>query len=371
MVDSLRGMGVNLAVYDWRESYDFYSSDWIASQRRKMNQGLLELVKKEHKKTPVDLLMTYFWRRHIDCRIIEEIRGMGIRCVNFGCNNLHQFHLVKPLIGHYDYHWVTERDAVKLFTDAGGAAVRVQLGANPKYYSPIDVKKRYDMTFTGSCYGERSGVFNKIARAGIDLHVFGFRWNSKRSFHRIMGEQLIPWRIFNKYQGVGLATGKEELIRQLLETEHLVRRLGGIGFEKWPANYPEFRPLLHESVSFEQMVRLFSESRISLNFSACGNPSDMRKGRLVQVKLRDFEAPMSGGLLFTEYQDELSEFFNIDKEIVCYHDTADLIEKAKHFLAEPEEAGAISIAGRARSLRNHTWQKRFQELFSKLKLRAS
>jgi spore maturation protein CgeB len=119
------------------------------------------------------------------------------------------------------------------------------------------------------------------------------------------------------------------------------------------------------------MVRLFSESRVSMGFSACGSPSDMRKGRLVQIKLRDFEAPMSGALLFTEYQDELKEFFDIGKEIVCYHDAEDLIEKAKHFLAEPEEAERIRAAARARSLRDHTWRKRFEELFAKLKLRTT
>ncbi len=370
MVDTLREMNVDLSVYDWREGYDFYSPEWQSSQRKRMNQGLLKFVEDRSRKAPVDLLITYFWRHHTDGKVIDKIRDMGVRCVNFGCNNLHQFHLVKPLIGHYDYHWVTERDAVKLFTDAGGAAVRVQMGANPKYYFPVDTAKIYDMSFTGSCYGERSDVFDKVARAGIAFHVFGFRWGSKRSFHRIIGEQLIPWRVLYKYEGAGLEAGREELIRQVLETEHLVRRLGGIGFEKWPAHHPEFLPLLHGPIPFKDMVRLFSESRISMNFSACGNPSDMRKGRLVQVKLRDFEAPMSGAVLFTEYQDELKEFYEIDKEIVCYHDVPDLIEKAKRLLAEPDEAARIGAAARARSLRDHTWQNRFQELFSKLKLRA-
>jgi spore maturation protein CgeB len=371
MFDTLREMGVDLIVHDWGKDYNFHGTDWMEVQRTRLNQDLLQLVQREHKKAPIDLLITYYWGRHTDGKVIDAIRDLGIRCVNFGCNNLHQFHIVKPLIGHYDYHWVTERDAVKMFTDAGGAAVRVQQGANPKHYFPVKVERKYDMTFTGSCYGDRIDIFSKIARAGLDFHVFGFRWRDKRSFHRVIGEQLVPWRVFHKYQGVGLENGKEELTRQCLETEHLVRRLGGLGYERFPGMVPAFSPLLHPSIPFQDMVRLFSESKISMGFSACGSPSDMRKGRLVQVKLRDFEAPMSGALLFTEYQEELKEFFEIGKEIVCYHDGEDLIEKAKHFLSEPEEAERIRVAARARSLRDHTWKKRFEELFTKLKLRTA
>jgi len=285
MFDTLREMGVDLIVHDWGKDYDFHRMDWMEVQRKRLNQDLLRLVQEEHKKAPIDLLITYYWEKHTDGKVIDAIRDLGICCINFGCNNLHQFHIVKPLIGHYDYHWVIERDAVKLFSDAGGAAVRVQQGANPKHYFPMNVDRKYDMTFTGSCYGDRIDIFSKIARAGINFHVFGLRWRDKRSFHRIIGEQLVPWRIFNKYQGFGLESGREELTRHCLETEHMVRRLGGLGYERFPGMVPAFSPLLHPGIPFQDMVRLFSESKISMCFSACGSPSDMRKGRLVQIKL--------------------------------------------------------------------------------------
>jgi len=370
MVDTLREMGVDLVLHDWSERFDFYASDWNTVQKRKMNEELLRLVEQAHRESPVDLLITYFWRRHIDGRIIDRIRDMGICCVNFGCNNLHQFHLVRELIGHYDYHWVTERAAVQMFSDAGGAPVRVQLAANPRWYYPMEVPVKYGLSFTGSCYGERVDYFTKLARAGLDFHVFGSRWKARRSFHRIIGEQLIPWRLFFKYETKGLREGFSELKRQAWEVSHLVRRLGALGIAGFPGNSGDFSSLLHDPLPFEAMVRLFSESRISVNFSACGGPWDMPNGRLVQIKLRDFEGPMSGALFFTEYQEELKEFYEIGKEIVCYHDADDLLEKARYYLREPEEGQRIRKAARARSLRDHTWARRFEQLFSDLKLRC-
>ena len=368
MVDTLRGMNADISVFDWGKDFSFYDTNWNDIQRKKMNEGLLEHVMTEHKKSPVDLLITYFWRRHTDGKVIDAIRDMGVKCINFGCNNMHQFRLQKPLIGHYDHHWVTEAAAVEKFTGEGASAVRVQQGANPKHYFPLDLPREYDMTFTGSCYGDRLDIFNKVALAGIGFHVFGQRWSSKRSFQGIIGEQLVPYRVFYKYEGAGLGLGLEELKIQVLETEHLVRRLGGVGFGEFPGMIASNSQLLHNGLSFEDMVRLFSRSKISMNFSACGNPSEMRHGRLVQVKLRDFEAPMSGALLFTEHQEELREFFEVGKEIVCYNDVDDLIEKARLYLKEPGEADKIRVAARARSLRDHTWENRFEELFSKLKL---
>ena len=370
IVDTLRDMGVDLVFHDWGERFDFYAADWNTVQRRKMNEELLKTVEQAHRESPVDLLITYYWRRHIDGKVIDKIRDMGICCVNFGCNDLHQFHLVKELIGHYDYHWVSERDAVRMFSDAGGAPVRVQLAANPKWYFPVVAPLKYDLSFTGSCYGERIDYFSKLAKAGLEFHVFGSRWSAKRSFPRIVGEQLIPWRILFKYETKGVKEGFSELKRQAWEVSCLVRRLGGLGAARFPGNTGSHQSLLHGPLKFDEMVRLFSESRISMNFSACGARWDMPKGRLVQIKLRDFEGPMSGALFFTEYQDELKEFYEIGKEIVCYHDPDDLVEKAKFYLREPEEGLRIRKAARERCLRDHTWEKRFEELFSKLKMRS-
>jgi spore maturation protein CgeB len=77
---------------------------------------------------------------------------------------------------------------------------------------------------------------------------------------------------------------------------------------------------------------------------------------------------MSGAFYMTEYQEEIEEFFEIGKEIVCFTDPDDLVEKCRYYLAHPDEREAIRLAGLERARRDHTWQKRFSDLFADLGL---
>lgn len=108
----------------------------------------------------------------------------------------------------------------------------------------------------------------------------------------------------------------------------------------------------------EEAVALFSRSRINLGFGGIGHMV-----RIQHLKGRDFEVPMSEGLYLTSYHPELEECYEIGREIVCYKNKWDCLEKIRQLLAHPEEAAAIRKAGRQRALRDHTWEQRFEQLF--------
>ncbi len=111
----------------------------------------------------------------------------------------------------------------------------------------------------------------------------------------------------------------------------------------------------------EEMVRTYSRSRISLGFGGVAGHRDT-----FHLKGRDFEVPMSGGLYLTEHCDELERFFEIGKEIVTYRGIEDLVATIRRLLADPGQAEAIRAAGRARALREHTWEMRFETILSLL-----
>jgi len=77
---------------------------------------------------------------------------------------------------------------------------------------------------------------------------------------------------------------------------------------------------------------------------------------------------MSGAFYLVEYMDELEEFFSIGKEIVCYYDKKDLVEKAKYYLRHDAERELIRQAGYRRAIGEHTWQKRFNKVFREIGL---
>ena len=106
---------------------------------------------------------------------------------------------------------------------------------------------------------------------------------------------------------------------------------------------------------------MYNRSKINLGFSTCANLQGQKK--ILQIRLRDFEVPMSGGFYLTEYMKELEEFYNIGTEIVCYRDPAELADKINYYLQHETAREAIRRAGYERCLREHTWQHRFSAAF--------
>jgi len=103
------------------------------------------------------------------------------------------------------------------------------------------------------------------------------------------------------------------------------------------------------------MYRAQARSRITLNRHinvAENNANNMRL----------YEATGVGALLLTDRKDNLGELFEIGKEVVTYSSAEEAAELIRYYLAHPEEAQAIARAGQARTLREHTYRHRMEEL---------
>lgn len=87
-----------------------------------------------------------------------------------------------------------------------------------------------------------------------------------------------------------------------------------------------------------------------------------------QIKARSFEVPGCGGFLLTGQAENLGDYYEIGKEIVCFKDMGDLIEKVRYYLCHEDERAAIAQAGYQRTLHEHTYVHRFTEIFQRLGL---
>jgi spore maturation protein CgeB len=84
--------------------------------------------------------------------------------------------------------------------------------------------------------------------------------------------------------------------------------------------------------------------------------------------MRLYEATGVGTCLLTDWQDDLSELFVPDKEVVTYRNANEAVEKANYLLTHDNERRAIAHAGKKRTLAEHTFDKRaiqFDELIQK------
>jgi len=81
------------------------------------------------------------------------------------------------------------------------------------------------------------------------------------------------------------------------------------------------------------------------------------------VRLRDFEAPMCRTCYLTGFTDEIAEFYEPGVEIDTYSTSEELVDKTRFYLGHPAAAERLREAGYRRARRDHTWDRRFAQLF--------
>ena len=109
-----------------------------------------------------------------------------------------------------------------------------------------------------------------------------------------------------------------------------------------------------------EMYSILQRSFISLNRHICTSKNYANNMRL-------YEATGMGSLLLTDHKDNLNEIFEIDKEIVTYKSKEEASDKAFYYLRNPDQLKKIALAGQKRTLKDHTYEKRMEELIIILK----
>ena len=328
---SLVEMGHDVVEFDYDLTATFRNLDvrvpkqaaFIAENRPRVSEALVQQIAAAHAAKPVDLFFSYFYDPCVLPEAIDRIRGMGIKTLNWYCNGSYQLDLVREISPRYDFCLVPEKFRLEDYRAMGARPIYCQEAANPSVYRPQDVAREYGVTFVGQAYGERPLLVKYLIDQGVTVHVWGHGWTKPE-------RKYLPAESFAAIEGI-------------------------------PAH------LRSEALSDEEMVRMYSRSDINLGFSSCGD-THLGGNRIVQVRLRDFEVPMSGGFYVVETMEELGEFFEYEKEIVGYGTKEELLSKVRHYLAHPEERETIRRAGMARARKDHTWRNRFEKAFAEMGL---
>ena len=103
------------------------------------------------------------------------------------------------------------------------------------------------------------------------------------------------------------------------------------------------------------MPKVFAASRINLNITLKILQSGM--------PLRVLDILGAGGFLLSNYQPELSEYFEDSKEIALYTDVQDAVDKASFYLSHEDLRQSIAQAGQAKVFENFNYTKQLRKLF--------
>lgn len=192
---------------------------------------------------------------------------------------------------------------VKNFRNLGITSYYLPLAFEPKILQHIDTSKKiYPASFVGSlsvAHSERLNFFDSLTKE-INVDFWGPSYKKLEKYPNIV----------NNYKG----------------------EAWGIGM---------FQQLAYSLITFNKHID------VAENYAN---------------NMRLFEATGSGSLLITDYKDNLSDLFEIGKEVVAYRNTDEAISLAKYYLNNPTEALEIALAGQKRTLKDHTYNQRMYDL---------
>lgn len=128
-------------------------------------------------------------------------------------------------------------------------------------------------------------------------------------------------------------------------------RRDGIDVQAWGLGWPRGR------LTMRGLVSAISRSRVFLNFA--GSLAGGEK----QVKARDFEVPGCGTVLATDSGPELSMYYEAGREVIAFDGYVDLRRTLKDLLENEETLRSVAAAGLVRTQAEHTYLRRFRDIF--------
>lgn len=240
-----------------------------------------------------------------------------------------------------------------------------------------DTRQRFtsDISFIGSTYAEKC-PFN---RAQLPEYELGFADGLIEAQLKVYGYNFIENMISDSFAQTflectpgsyrfpeGYEANEKALVAQqyisvkVAEQERLraLRMLSdSFNVNIYTGSNTSSMPHIHNkgfAKSLEEMPIIFHESKINLNITA----KSIRSG----LSLRVFDVLGCGGFLITNYQTELSEVFEIGKDLVAYESMEHLKELCTYYLAHDDERQEIARNGYKKVKQLHTYDVRLVQM---------
>lgn len=292
--------------------------------RSEMNRALIDRVKE---KQP-DLVVTVLFEDEFDFETIDQLTAMTTT-VNWFTDDHWRF---EAFSRHWAQHFTmvvtTDEYALERYRAAGVQNVYLsQWGCNTDLFRPLPVERDVQVSFVGRAHGDRRRLFETVEQAGLSIEKWGSGWPHGRLSTEKMVEMFCRTKVNLNLSNSSTPEGFGGRLAAL------ARRRGA-------------------SLPSRKAIRL--------------NVIELRDKRRTQLKARVFEVPGCGGFLLTSQTDDLEQFLVPGREVETFDNGDELIEKSLYYLSHDEERERIAAAGLERVRREHSYQRRFEDVFSEL-----
>ena len=290
----------SVTAFEWRGmGFDDTAPDWLA-RRDEMNEAMLTAFARANLLNPVDAVVGYLSGYNTSPRVLVKMAQAGAAIFNFCWDDVLNF-------------------PGKVY---GG-----------RYTSVAAIASAVDLNLTNV----PANAIKYMVHGGLALFL---PEAAEPTVHRPAN---VPFKYDVSF--VGACYGWRPKFMRALSSRGIYVECFGRGWR-------------NGAVTKEEMVELYSRSRICLGFSTVGHSK-----RLHCLKGRDFEVPMSGGLYLTGDHEDLHRVFRVGEEVLSYSGVEDCAAKIGWVMDHPDRAATIRRAGRLRSLQDHTYKARWVRAF--------
>lgn len=284
---------------------------------------------------------------------VQSISQLGLPTALICFDNLHAPHIHQKMAPLFDVVWLTSFETKWLFEKWGCKNIIFQTyAANPFNFKPNWTKPVHSVCFIGSPYGSRINILNKLTLNGVKCDVYADQL-SGQSKTKIPG---VKTSLFLEVKrAMSFDVGRKVFLSALLNRT-ILKDKSILDKNSNLTVYP--------SISFNDMQETYSNNALSLNITVLRN-TYLLKHPLHKIHLRTFEIPMCGGLEIAPYTEELSTYFEDEKEIVLYRSGDEFISKSKFYTDQKNDKLVLEMKqnARRRAEKDHTWMNRFENLF--------
>lgn len=294
------------------------------------------------------LSFSFAFIRDLKTNVPSVKKIIGWSCAPFAVQQLETFKL-------FDFVCACSPKFVDVLKNIGVKTYRLNHAFESLLTSRIQQDNNYpesDFVFIGSFIGnadfhnDRIKLIESLISKKVNLSLYTNLPND--NYFYVIG-QKIGYLISQSLKSLGLNNLALNL-PLIKKTARLTEMPKKINFSK------DFKRAANPTPLFGiEMFKALSKSKIGFN-SHGGVAGEYA------ANVRLFEVTGVGSCLLTDYKKNISDFFEPDKEVVTYKSSDECIEKINWLLSHQNELKLISIAGQQRTLRDHTFERRAEEL---------
>lgn len=251
---------------------------------------------------------------------ISILRASGIKTAIWLTDDPYYTDFTMKIVAHYDFVFTLERNCIDFYKGLGCSEVHyLPFAAHREHYRPTTTRSSVEreVSFIGSAYWNRVNFFREILPELMNYNtVINGIWWDRMPEAQLYGERIEIGKWMSPHETAAAYSGSKIVIN------------------------------LHRSHMDE-----VANNNTLLIPAVSPNP-------------RTFEIAASGTLQLCDSRADLSTYYKPDVEIVTFSTPREMMDKIQYYLTHEEERREIVLRAFERTLKDHTYTKRLDQLLT-------